>query len=78
MSALGVLTPAGPALTALCTLTAAAAALARRRLPAPVVAAVLAAGVVGAGFGAAIMVRNNMIRDHPLAARFTARPRISP
>ena len=42
-SAVGILTPAGPALTALCALVAASAALARRRLPAPVVTAVLAA-----------------------------------
>ncbi len=71
-SAVGILTPAGPALTALCALVAASAALARRRLPAPVVTAVLAAGVVGVGFGAAIMMRNNMIREHPLAARYGA------
>ena len=72
VSALGILTPAGPAVTAACALVTAAAALARRRLPARVLAAVLAAGVVGTGFGAVIMLRNNMIRDHPLAARFGA------
>ncbi len=69
VTALGILAPVGPALAVLCTLASGVVLLARRRLPGPVVAAVLAAGVVGAGFGGSIMLRNNMIRDHPLTQR---------
>ena len=69
VTALGILAPAGPTPMILCTLATGVAALARRRLPRPLVATVLAAGVVGGGFGGSIMLRNNMIRDHPLAHR---------
>lgn len=69
VTAVGILAPAGPAPAVLCILVSGVAVLARRRLPGPVVAAVLAAGVVGAGFGGSIMLRTTMIRDHPLTQR---------
>lgn len=70
VTALGIVAPVGATLTALCTVLAAVTVCLRRRMPVPVVAAVLASAVVGAGFALSITIRTTMIRDHPLGARY--------
>lgn len=82
VTAAGIWWPIGRALAACCVVLVAAAALARRaargsgrrRLPA-VGAGVVAAGVVGAGFGLAIGLRADAVGRHPITAAFgTAAP----
>lgn len=68
VTAVGVLWPVGVPLTAAFTIATAVALAVRRRLPAA--AGLLAVCVIGAGFGLAITLRVNGVRDHPLTTRF--------
>ena len=70
VTALGILTPLAPVLTVAGVLAAVAVLVVRRRLPARATAVVLAMVVVGTGFAAAITLRTNAVRDHPLAEHY--------
>ncbi|MGB3482805.1 MAG: ComEC/Rec2 family competence protein [Mycobacterium sp.] len=67
ITAAGVLWPVGVPMTALCAVIAVGAAVASRCLTSRAVSlAVLAAAAVGVGFGIAVTMRDNAIRDHPV------------
>ncbi|BBY90176.1 ComEC/Rec2-like protein [Mycolicibacterium tokaiense] len=72
VTAAGIVWQAGVAATVTGAVGAGVAALLRRRTPAgprrAVLTAVLAAALVGLGFGAAITLRDNDVRQHPILA----------
>ena len=72
VTAAGIVWQAGAAATVTGAVGAGVAALLRRRTPAgprrAVLTALLAAAFVGLGFGAAIMLRDNAVRQHPILA----------
>jgi competence protein ComEC len=76
VTAAGILWPVGQAVAVGCLLAAAGAAVVCRRLPRERevaragTATLLAVLLVGAGFGLAISLRTNSIRDHPIAERY--------
>ncbi len=76
VTALGIVWDVGAAVAALCVAIALVAALIRGRTPAhrPLARAVgtglIAAAVVGAGFGFAVALRANGVRDHPVTQLF--------
>jgi competence protein ComEC len=88
VTAVGILWPLGGVLAGMCVIVALAAALLRGRAATDVGRAVstglIAVAVVGIGFGMAIMLRANGVRDHPIvqlvgtAAMVTITPTESP
>ena len=70
ITAAGILWPIGVVLTGLCLVAAAVSALGHRRLARvemrAVNTAIAAAALVGVGFGAAVTLRDNAVRDHPV------------
>lgn len=72
VTAVGILWQSGIVLTAVCTVTAVGCVVMRRRFTTTsarraVATAVLAAAVIGAGFGLAVTLRDNAVRQHPVA-----------
>lgn len=90
VTAVGILWTVGAAIAGMCVIVAVAAALVRRRATADrdrvraVSGGVIAVTMVGVGFGLAIMLRANGVRDHPItqlfgtAAEVTVTPTESP
>ncbi|MET0703485.1 MAG: ComEC/Rec2 family competence protein [Mycobacterium sp.] len=76
VTATGILWPVGGAVAAMCVLAALGAALARARATTDggraVSTGLIAVAVVGVGFGMAIMLRANGVRDHPIGQLFGA------
>ena len=76
VTAAGIVWPVGRVLAIGCLVVGAASALARRRAPPEgttaraVSTALLAVSVVGAGFGLAVGLRADAVRNHPITAGF--------
>lgn len=73
VTAAGILRPVGAVLAIVCVVAAGAVLAARHRIPGyadGLGAGLLAVCVVGAGFGFAITLRSDNVRDHPVAQRF--------
>ena len=76
VTAAGILWPVGPAATALCVAVAAVSGCTRwwtpvdRTAARAVTAGVIVVSAVGAGFGLAITLRANEVRDNPVTQRF--------
>lgn len=66
VTAAGIVWQAGVLLTIACLAVAAACVLAHRRRARAVHTVILAAAVIGVGFGVSITLRDNGVRDHPL------------
>jgi competence protein ComEC len=86
VTAVGILWDTGAAVAGVCVVVAMAAALIRGRMTAhrAVSTGLIAVSVVGVGFGLAVMMRANGVRDHPVtqlfgtAAEVTVTPSESP